>query len=100
MHARFLKSAQLEVDEAVEYFDGQRDGLGDRFEEDLRITVKALLARPLTGSRLTERVRKFRMRTFRYNVIYVLDDDVAVIVAVAHHRRRPGYWQGRLTLLR
>jgi plasmid stabilization system protein ParE len=100
MRARFLGPAQAEVDEAVEYFDAQREGLGDRFEDDLRNTVEALVARPLTGRLLTERVRKFRMRTFRYNVIYVIDEDVAFIVAVAHHRRRPGYWQGRLALVR
>ena len=100
MFARFLKPAEAEVDEAIEYFDSQRDGLGDRFEEDLRSTVVALTARPLTGRVISGRVRKFRLRTFRYNVIYVIDDDVAVIVAVAHHRRRPGYWQTRLSLLR
>jgi plasmid stabilization system protein ParE len=100
MFARFLKPAQAEVDEAVEYFDSQRNGLGDRFEEDLRNTVAALSAHPLTGRTISGRVRKFRLRTFRYNVIYVVDDEVAIIVAVAHHRRRPGYWHTRLSLLR
>ena len=48
------------------------------------------------GKALTSRVRTFRLRTFRYNVVYVIDGDEIVIVAVAHHRRRPGYWRGRL----
>lgn len=35
MRARFLKPAEIEVDEAIAYFDQQREGLGDRFEQDL-----------------------------------------------------------------
>jgi mRNA-degrading endonuclease RelE of RelBE toxin-antitoxin system len=45
-------------------------------------------------------VRKARLRTFKYNVIYVIDDTEVVIVAVAHYRRRPGYWHSRLATLR
>lgn len=98
--ARFLKPAEAEVDEAVIYFDEQRPGLGDRFEQDLLATVTFIIEHPLSGKRISEHVRKFRLRTFRYNVIYVIDELEIVIVAVAHHRRRPGYWQSRLTLLR
>lgn len=96
---RFLRPAEAEADEAVAYFDDQRNGLGDRFEQDLLDTVEFVKAHPLSGKPLTKNVRKVRLRTFRYNVIYVVDDEI-VIVAVAHHRRRPGYWRGRLATIR
>lgn len=100
MRATFLKPAEAEVAEAIAYFDAQRDGLGDRFEQDLIATVHAVTERPLSGKIVHGRVRKARFRTFRYNLIYIPDPDEVVIVAVAHHRRRPGYWRGRLSLLR
>ena len=100
MRARFLKAAELEVDEAVTYFDAQRDGLGDRFEQDLQNAVTFVTTHPLSGRAITDRVRKFRLRTFRYNIIYIIDVDEIVIVAVAHHRRRPGYWRARLATIR
>lgn len=100
MRARFLKPAELEVDEAIAYFDQQREGLGDRFEKDLQDTVSFIAERPLAGKALMLHVRKFRLRTFRYNVIYAVDVDEVIIVAVAHHRRRPGYWNSRLTDVR
>ena len=100
IRARFLKPAEAEVDEAVAYFDEQRQGLGDRFEQDLLATINFVIEHPLSGKSLNERVRKFRLRTFRYNLIYVIDELDIVVVAVAHHRRRPGYWHSRLTLLR
>lgn len=96
MQARFLRPAETEVDEAVAYFDEQRAGRGDRFEEDLRNTVEFVTAHPTTGKQITESVRQFRLSTFRYNIIYVIEAEEIVIVAVAHHRRRPGYWRSRL----
>jgi len=97
---RFLPPAEAEADEAAAYFDDQRNGLGDRFEQDLLETVEFVTRHPLSGKPLTKRVRRFRLRAFRYNVVYVVDGDEIVIVAVAHHRRRPGYWRGRLDTIR
>lgn len=100
MQARFLKPAEAEVDEAIAYFDAQREGLGDRFEQDLMETVAFVTERALAGKPLTKQVRKFRLRRFRYNLIYVVEAREIVIVAVAHQRRRPGYWRSRLATLR
>src|SRR5258708_16445026 len=95
MRARFLKPAEAEVDEAIAYFNEQRERLGVRFEEELLGTVRLVCDHPLIGKPLTESVRKFGFRKFRYNLIYVVNGDEIVILAVAHHRRRPGYWRGR-----
>ena len=98
--ARFLKPAEAEAHEAAAYFDEQRAGLGDRFEQDLLAAVNFVIEHPLAGNSMNKHVRKFRLRTFRYNLIYAIDAGEVIIVAVAHHKRRPGYWGGRLTLLR
>lgn len=37
---RFLRPAEAEIEEQVAYFDQQRPGLGDRFEQDLLGTVR------------------------------------------------------------
>jgi plasmid stabilization system protein ParE len=100
MRARFLRPAKTEADEAVAYFDEQQNGLGDRFERDLLDTIEFVREYPLSGKPLTKYIRRFRLRAFRYNVVYAVDGDEIVIVAVAHHRRRPGYWRGRLGTVR
>ncbi|HYR29286.1 MAG TPA: hypothetical protein VEU30_12525 [Thermoanaerobaculia bacterium] len=63
MRARFLKAAELEVEEAAAYFDAQRTGLGDRFEKDLENAVTFLMAHPRSGRTITDRIRKFSLRT-------------------------------------
>lgn len=100
MQARFLRPAELEVDDAVAYFDEQRQDLGDRFEQDLLESLAFIKEYPLAGKALTSQVRKFRLRRFRFNLIYVVHDREIVIVAVAHQRRRPGYWRNRVASLR
>lgn len=94
--ARFLESAEVELDEAVAYFDARLAGLGDRFQHEVEITVSRIVEYPEIGSPLSKRVRKFRVRKFKYNVIYATDGEEIVIIAVAHHRKRPRYWRGRI----
>lgn len=93
---RFLEPAESELEDAVTYFDQQLSGLGDRFQREIEHTIALIVQYPEAGSALTKRVRKFRVRKFRYSIIYVPDDHEVLIVAVAHHRKRPGYWRNRL----
>ncbi len=94
--ARFLRLAEDEVEEAMAYFDRQLAGLGDRFQREVEHTVALIVQHPDIGSPLTKAVRKFRVRKFKYNVVYVIDDDIVVVVAVAHCKKRPRYWRKRL----
>lgn len=41
-------------------------------------------------------VRRKVLSRFPYSIFYLVEDDAVVIVAVAHHKRRPGYWKQRL----
>ena len=41
-------------------------------------------------------IRRAALRRFPYGLVYVVLDDVLWIVAVAHSRRRPGYWHQRM----
>jgi hypothetical protein len=41
-------------------------------------------------------VRPRVLQRFPYSIIYLVERNEIVIVAVAHHKRRPGYWLDRL----
>ena len=41
-------------------------------------------------------LRRRVLRKYPYSIFYVIEGETIVIVAVAHHRRRPGYWLPRL----
>ena len=39
--------------------------------------------------------RRFMLPNFPFSIVYRVQQDAVEVVAVAHHRRRPGYWRGR-----
>jgi toxin ParE1/3/4 len=55
-----------------------------------------ILAFPEIGHPMKRhQVRRFNLRGFPYHLIYRIEENI-VIYAVAHHKRRPGYWSSRL----
>lgn len=57
--------------------------------------MRLLIEFPLMGTELTTRFRSLPLRSFPYVVIYQIGPDSLVINAIAHQRRRPGYWAKR-----
>jgi plasmid stabilization system protein ParE len=51
---------------------------------------------PVEGTRSTNTIRRVPVGRFPYQVVYARVEDVVLVLAVAHHHRRPGYWSGRL----
>jgi len=92
----FLEPAQIEFDEAIAFYNQQRDGLGYEFAAEVRDTINRILTHPETWTKLSKRTRRCRTKRFPYGVIYQIRGDRILIVAVAHLRRKPGYWRDRL----
>ncbi|HKO56699.1 MAG TPA: type II toxin-antitoxin system RelE/ParE family toxin [Thermoanaerobaculia bacterium] len=65
----------------------------ERFRQRVRETIDRIVLLPLSGHPIDATVRKMRVADFPYDVIYEPDGDEIRILAVAHHRRQPGYWR-------
>ncbi len=50
---------------------------------------------PQRWARHTHGTRRFVLRRFPFSLIYRVGSSDIEIIAVAHGRRRPGYWKGR-----
>ena len=88
--------AELEVLHAVAYYDQQREGLGDEFQEQLEIAVKQIRRMPQVFSPYGEEgLRKCVLPRFPYSIFFLELDDCIWIAAVAHQKRKPGYWAAR-----
>jgi hypothetical protein len=94
--------ALIELREAAEWYEEQREGLGgelvDEFErtlEDALADLELSAAVATTAAGLP--VRRFRLPRFsRYAIYFVVFDEVPVVVAFEHSSREPGYWRDRL----
>lgn len=96
MTVRFLTPARKEFLGAINFYEREAPGLGAEFLEDLDHALESIVSTPRLGARFEEQTRRVLLRRFPYSVIYVIEDASVLVVAVAHQRRRPGYWKDRL----
>lgn len=96
MKVRFLAIAQQELDDAVAWYNEQADGLGKEFLDELDRAVRRAVAFPMSSPEITSGLRRCLLARFPYGLIYGLEDDTVVVIAVAHLHRRPRYWVERI----
>ena len=89
--------ASQELREAVQWYEARRPGLGGEFFDAVADTLELIEVRPEIGSVTSadRQTRRVLVPRFPYQIVYRLRPDEIVIVAVAHLKRRPGYWQTR-----
>jgi len=93
---RFLEVAQQELDEAVDYYNAEVAGLGDRFLVEVLSAVDRIRSFPAAWHPMSNDTRRCRLRRFPYGILYAVEDDEILVIAVANLHRRPGYWRDRL----
>ena len=96
MKLRLLEIAAIELSEAIRWYDAQAPGLGARFLSEIRAGGAKILSFPEAWHLLGDGVRRFRLRRFPYGMIYVIEGDEIVILAIAHQHRDPDFWRDRI----
>jgi hypothetical protein len=93
---RFLAPAEDEMSEAAVFYEAASGSLGGDFLEDVQLTINTLRAHPEIGVCVDANLRQALLRRFPFSVIYSVEVDAILVVSIAHHRQRPGYWKSRV----
>ena len=80
---------------AVYYAQHATRKVADEFLKEFDYAVSLLREFPGLGTPWRGRARRFPIRRFPYSVVYYQTEARLRIVAVAHQRKKPGYWIGR-----
>lgn len=96
MNHVFHPQAALEYEEAVEFYNSRGARLGERFSAEVRATIRKILDHPERWGVLEGEVRRCFVRIFPYRVLYTIEKDFILVIAVVHHSRAPGYWRHRV----
>lgn len=91
----FLPSAREDLLAAATYYEKTASGLGLDFLAAVEWAVARITAFPEHGSPHLKGTRRVVLRRFPLSVVYLLEPETILIVAIAHHSRKPGYWQDR-----
>lgn len=95
MRVIFTRMAVQELEDAVSYYEFEYSGLGRRFKEEVRKAALRIAVYPKAWSIERGEVRKCLLHKFPYKLMYSMEEEHILIIAVAHQHRKPDYWVGR-----
>jgi len=91
--ARFVSTAELELKEAVEFYESARAGLGGEFLAEVGETTRLIESFPLAWMSLSPRTRRCRTHRFPFGLFYQVRENEILIVSVMDLRRDPKTWE-------
>ena len=91
----FHPEAEAEFIAAARYYEGKAENLGFDFISAVERSYQRLMTFPESGHPFGGRLRRVLVPGFPYGLLYRASSDRIFVVAVAHLRRRPGYWRHR-----
>ena len=80
---------------AAAYYEDQQKNLGGRFLASVQDALNRIRVNPLMYRQVEPGVRRCLVRTFPYGVLFRIENEQLVVVAVMHLHREPGYWNQR-----
>ncbi len=93
---RVHSEARAELDREIEWYEARHVGLGVALLAEFEKIVDRIAHDPQTGARAPgKRYHFIRVRRYPLAVYFQEFPEFVWIAAVAHHRRRPGYWSTR-----
>ncbi|HYG36731.1 MAG TPA: type II toxin-antitoxin system RelE/ParE family toxin [Clostridia bacterium] len=93
----FHEDALREYEEAGHWYEEQRRRLGIEFTEAIDSAIALILEEPERHRSVGQYIRVFRVKRFPFHIFYKYypHQNHVRVLAIAHFKRRPGYWQAR-----
>jgi len=100
LKVRILRQAADEAEAAAAWYEQERQGLGAEFVEAIEAAIDViedgfLPLSPMPGISGAQGAKRLILRRFPYDIVIVDRNDERIVVAFAHHSRKPGYWRDR-----
>jgi plasmid stabilization system protein ParE len=94
---RISEPASDEFTDAVRWYETRRPGLGAELFDAVVESIESIERQPEIGTAIypDPQTRRVLVVRFPYQVVYRLDQNEIVVVAIAHLKRRPGFWNHR-----
>ena len=90
------RAAQAEFDQAADWYETRKPGLGLSYIQSVREALTQLAQRPLAHPEVFEAVREFLVAKFPYAIYYRPESKQIIVFAIFHTARDPGEWRNRV----
>ena len=88
--------AEIDALNGYEWYADRNPTAADSFRMAIKAAGQIIRRDPTVWPVHKFGTQKFRLRQFPYKLIYIIEEGQILVLAVAHDRRRPGYWKKRL----
>jgi toxin ParE1/3/4 len=96
MRFEFHPEARTEYLESIAYYEKRQVGLGARFASEVEGAIQRIVEAPHRWRSIEGEIRRCLTHIFPYGVLYSIESDYVLVLAVMHHSRKPGYWRNRI----
>lgn len=91
----FLPAAEKEYIDVIKWYQEISTGLAYNFIFDFDNCIDVICNRPKSFPVFFKNYRKLNFTIYPYKIIYRVEKNQVIVVAVAHHKRHPRYWRRR-----
>ncbi|WP_198305875.1 type II toxin-antitoxin system RelE/ParE family toxin [Arcobacter vandammei] len=92
MKIEISKPAWFEILEAQDYYNLQKDGLGNIFKYEVKKTFVSIEKFPNLYPNITKNIKRCLLYKFPYTVFYsLIENEKILILSVAHQKKKPRY---------
>ncbi len=88
--------AGVEAIEAYDWYSQRSQQAADAFHTELQDAGRAIEHSPELFAHYLFGTRRYLMKRFPFVIVYRVTEERIEVVAIAHGRRKPGYWRKRL----
>lgn len=96
MRIEFHPEALAEFKEAAQYYAGCQQHLKLRFIAAVEVVLSRIQQNPEWARIFEDDIRRSLTHVFPYAVLYSIEPDYLLIIAVMHCNREPGSWRNRV----
>jgi plasmid stabilization system protein ParE len=92
----FFEEAAEEIEKERSWYRQRSESAEAAFLKELDHASNAVSEAPLRWPGYIRNTRRYVFPNFPFSFVYFVEEQIIHVVALAHHRRRPGYWRERL----
>jgi hypothetical protein len=97
MKVRHLSDVDREISDAISYYLAEETlQSAERLDIMIQEAEGAISREPFLFPIIDEKVRFKLLTPFPFSLLYSIEESEIIIIALAHQKRKPGYWRNRL----
>jgi len=98
MKVRYVYSVEIELDEAIEYYNYQLPGLGMEFYKEVSNAIERIIHFPSAWTKIGRFTRRCLIKRFPYAILFSFDknENEIIVLAIANLHRNPIHYKDRI----